>query len=136
MSVTRDAKALPGIFIYKEEVNKRVKHYQQSKLPLLTQAIGKPDTTSGWYSLAQFEELVREMYYLNADGLRMYFGAYPDNDPLYANQLCLIFVPTRYDPETRRNKDIIIDDELNFQKRECVLLIAENMIAPIHINLS
>lgn len=126
MLLTNNAKPLPGIFISKDVVNQRVKNYVNNKLPLLSNAIGKPDTQSGWYSLEQFEELMREMYHLNADGLRIYFGAYGSNDPLYPDQLTFMFVPTYLDSETGNHTDIMIDDLPDFSKRAALLDSSKN----------
>ncbi|WP_315823894.1 hypothetical protein [Paraflavitalea speifideaquila] len=54
---------------------------------------------------------MREFYYLNADGLRIYFGAYGKEDLMYPNHMTVIFVPTYLDEETGKHKDIIIDDD-------------------------
>lgn len=117
MSNARNLKPLPDVFIPKTEVNKRVKNFMDLKHPLLTSAIGKDETKSAWYSLEQFEQVMREMYYQNADGLRIYFGAYPENDPEYGGQLTIIFVPTRRDVYTGKHKDVIIDDDPSFGER-------------------
>jgi len=117
MSTANNAKPLPKIFIYKEVVNERVKNYVNNKLPLLSQAIGKQDSNSGWYSLDQFEDLMREMYYLNADGVRIYFGAYGSDDSLYPGQLTVMFVPTYFNKETGHHTDIIIEDIDGFEGR-------------------
>jgi hypothetical protein len=117
MSVTKNVKPLPTTFIYKEVVAERIKNYREKKLPLLSNAIGKPDTESGWYSLSQFEELMREMYYQHADGLRIYFGAHGSDDPLYPDQLTVIFVPTFYNPETNSHEDIVIEQSDSFDTR-------------------
>ena len=117
MSVARGPKPLPGIFISKEEVNQRVKNYLGQKHPILSKAIDGQETKSAWYSLEQFEELMREMYYLNADGMRIYFGAYAKEDPNYPGMLTVIFVPTHFNPSTGKHADIVIDDDQNFAKR-------------------
>ncbi|MBL7731951.1 MAG: hypothetical protein JNM88_12290 [Chitinophagaceae bacterium] len=118
MSNTRNTKPLPDVFIPKEEVNLRVKKFMDLKHPLLTSAMGKEETKSAWYSLEQFEQVMREMYYQNADGLRIYFGAYPESDPVYGGQLTIIFVPTRLDTTSGKHKDVIIDDDINYDDRK------------------
>lgn len=109
--------ALPSIFIYKEAVNEMVTNFQGTKYELLSNNIGKPETKSGWYSRAQFEEIVQEMEYQNASGIRIYFGSYGSEHPEYSNQLTVIFVPTEFDEGTNQHKDIIIDDQSNFGDR-------------------
>lgn len=117
MPSTRSAKPLPGIFIPKDVVNERVNNYLVSKHPLLSSAIEKDETKAAWYSLEQFEQLMREIYYLNADGLRVYFGAYGNDDLRYPSQMTIIFVPTYLDEQTGKQKDIIIDDDDNYTAR-------------------
>lgn len=117
MHVTKPAKPLPSTFISKEIVNRRVKNYLSGKHQLLSSHLGHEDSRAGWYSLAQLEELVREMHYQNADGLRIYFGAYDQKDDLYPGQLTLIFVPTFEDPSSGQHVDIIIDDLENYADR-------------------
>lgn len=109
--------ALPSIFIYKDAVNEMVKNYQGTKYELLSTNLGKPESKSGWYSRDQFDEIVREMEYQNASGVRVYFGACPADHPEYANQLTVIFVPTEFDENTNQHKDIIIDDKPDFNER-------------------
>jgi hypothetical protein len=120
MSLTNNVKPLPSIFVYKEVVNERVHNFRNNKLPLLSDAIGKPDTQSGWYSLQQFEELMREMYYLHADGVRFYFGAHSSNDPLYPDQLTFVLVPTYWDASTECHKDIVVEEMPDFETRNAI----------------
>ncbi len=117
MSANISAKPLPGIFISKEAVNDRVKNFLLDKHRLLSQAMGKPETKSAWYSLEQFEELVEEMRLLQADGLRIYFGSYAADIVDVANHLTIIFVPTRLDESSQKHKDIVLEDEQDFPER-------------------
>lgn len=120
---------LPSIFINKEAVNHLVNNYQNGKHQLLSDAMGKPETKSGWYSREQFEEMVREMNYHDASGIRMYFGAYNAQHPQYANQMTIIFVPTLFDADKNSHKDIIIDDTTVFEQRKAITLkVGENDI--------
>lgn len=134
MPVTRSPKPLPGTFIFKEEVNKRVTNYLNLKHPVLSNALGREDSKSAWYSLDQFEELMREMYYLNADGVRIYFGAYDNNDPNYPGMLTVIFVPTYLNEDTGKHTDVVIDDEQDFTQR-CDSKTAVSMTRSIPKNL-
>jgi len=117
MPSQRNSKPLPEVFIDKTEVNIRVKNFMEHKHGLLTTAIGKNESKSAWYSLEQFEQVMRELYYQNADGMRIYFGAYPDDNSDYARQLTIIFVPTFYNENTGKHTDIIIDDDESFGDR-------------------
>ena len=82
-TITRKVPTVPSIFISKTDVNSRIKNFQDHKLPLLSNAIGKSDSTSAWYSMEQFDEIVREMHLQDASGLRVYFGAYDSTDELH-----------------------------------------------------
>jgi cell division GTPase FtsZ len=125
MKRKRSAKPLPNIFISKEVVNERVNNYLLNKHPLLSAAINKEETKAAWYSLEQFEELMREVYFLNADGLRIYLGAYGSDDLRYPDQMTVIFVPTYFDEQTGKQKDIIIDDDDEYTARS----VNKNMAA-------
>jgi hypothetical protein len=113
-------KTLPLTFIYKEAVNALVKNYQNNKHGLLSESIGRPETKCGWYSREQFDEMVQEMEYQNASGVRMYFGSYSSQHPEYANQLTIIFVPTRFNADANTHEDIVLDDQEIFAVRESI----------------
>ena len=67
--------------------------------------------------LPQFEELMRELYYLNADGLRIYLGAYNEDDPNYPGMMTVVFVPTYLNEATGKHADIVIDNDAEFESR-------------------
>lgn len=118
MSTVANLRALPAIFVTKQIVNERIKNYQNVKLPLLENGMnGRRETKSAWYSKQQFEEIVDEMRLQNADGIRVYFAAYGPNDPEYANQLTVVFVPTSWNTQTNKHTDVIIDDQVDFLER-------------------
>lgn len=117
MPFNKPNKPLPSIFISKQDVSARVSNFMNTKHNLLSDAIGKQETRAAWYSLEQFEELMREMYYLNADGLRVYFGAYDREHLQYPDQMTVIFVPTYLDELQGSHADIIIDDMDDYTSR-------------------
>lgn len=117
MAAMRGSKPLPTIFIDKDEVNQRIKNYLNDKRPLLAAAMNRPESKSAWYSLSQFEELIREMYYLHADGLRIYWGAYNKDDQDFPGMMTIVFVPTHLDEITGNHTDIVIDNDESFEDR-------------------
>jgi hypothetical protein len=120
MPVKREPKSLPFIFVNKTEVSKRVNNYKTQKQGMLTEKMnGKEETRSIWYSREHLEEIMRELYYLNADGVRLYFAAYDPEHELYGSQLSLVFVPT-YLTEENKHRDIIIEDEENYTARKAM----------------
>lgn len=117
MTTPKTTRALPEFFIGSQLASERIATFQASKHPALSKTLGKDDTKAIWYSARHIEELFKELIFLNADGLRIYFGEYGANHQLYPGQLCLIMVPTRLDAETQSHVDILLDKEDDFEKR-------------------
>jgi hypothetical protein len=118
-------KPLPEFFIGKAEANKLITNFMKTKLPGLNKKMpnGREDTQSIWYSFSHIEELYKEMVFLNADGLRIYFGCYDGDtkDTEYGDdvsqQLCLVMVPTMTNLETAKHEDILQEDTKEFWLR-------------------
>jgi len=110
------SRPLPFFFIGRQAASERILEFQNTKHPLLTNAIGKQDTKSIWYSFQHIEEMYKELVYLNSDGLRLYLGAYDENHPDFANQLCIIMVPTFLNTSLK-HEDIILEELPDFAKR-------------------
>jgi len=116
------AKPLPDIFIGKELLDSRVARYQADKHPVLSQQLSgdgpyREDTKSVWYTREHVESWLDEIRYLNADGMRIYFGAYGDNEEgRPPGQLCLLMVMTRADGSGFQG-DIILENESDFEDR-------------------
>ena len=90
-----------------------------TKHGLLSNAINKPDTKSVWYSREHIQGLLDEMIHANADGLRIYFGAYSENHE-YSKQLCLLMVMTRLNSQRGFQADFSIEDEPDFSERSAL----------------
>ncbi len=118
---SRTPKPLPDCFIGKVVANRRIKRFQDEKLNLLSAPIGKGDTKSVWFRFETIEDIYKELVYLNANGLRVYFAAYEDKvdpqDPLPEKQLTVIFVATERNAQGQ-NEDIILEDLPNFPERQ------------------
>jgi hypothetical protein len=109
------ARPLPFFYVGKQEASQRIQKFLDDKHPLLTDAIGKTDTKSVWYSFQHIEELYKELVYLNADGLRLYYGAY-DSQHEYSNQLCILMVPTFLN-SSMKHEDLILENSDDFIER-------------------
>jgi hypothetical protein len=118
MATQHDIKPLPFFFVGKEITSKRKAGYAAQKLPLLTQALGKPDTRSVWYSKEHIAKLLAEIEYAGGDGMRISFGMYEDGHA-YAGQTCLLMNSTRAKQAGDRisHVDVLIEDEPNFSER-------------------
>jgi hypothetical protein len=113
-------KPLPFFFVGKTVTNDRVKAFMRTKLPLLSEAIGKPDTQSIWYSKEHVQGWLDEMNHAGADGLRIYFGSYDSDHATLSNQLCLLMVMTALNTGTGGHKDISIEDASDFANRSAL----------------
>lgn len=121
MQTSQPAKPLPDIFIGTEKVQIMVEKYQTEKYPLLQAAqtakgIGRNETKSVWYTKEHIQTLLSEMDLMNANGMRVYFGAYEENHPLAPGQQCLLMVLTRQS-SNGGNEDIIYETEPGFEER-------------------
>ena len=118
------SRPLPAIFIGKDLIVKRIKRYLQNKHPLLSQDLSKDgtpreETRSIWYSREHVATWLEEMDHYQADGIRVYFGAYGDNEEgRPPGQLCLLMVPTRQGDNNMIHNDIILEEEPDFAQRQ------------------
>jgi len=87
-------KPLPFFYVGQKATADRITRFKNQKHNVLSQALGKPDTRSVWYSKEHFVKLLEEIEYAGGDGIRVNFGAYEDGHP-YAGQTCLLFNVTR-----------------------------------------
>lgn len=122
MQNTNQAQPLPEIYIGTELVHEMVERYQTEKYPLLKEAqLAKggalSETKSVWYSKEHIETLLSEIELMDANGLRIYFGAYDENHPIAPGQQCLLMVLTRASEKGGGNQDIVYEKEPGFQER-------------------
>lgn len=108
------AKALPFFFVGKTITNERILRFKKTKHNLLSNAMGKTETQAVWYTKEHIAHLLEEMNRADADGLRIYFGTYGENDA-YSGQLCLLMVMTQ--AAGNAHKDITVEDAPDFQAR-------------------
>jgi hypothetical protein len=114
---------LPDIFVGKDVINQRVKRFLKDKHPLLSHALsssGTPrqETRSIWYSKEHVRTWLDEMDLMGADGLRVYFGVYGEDEGSAAGQTCLLMVLTRAAAGGNDHQDIILENEPGFEDRK------------------
>lgn len=113
-----ETKPLPFFFVGKDITLARRADYASNKHTLLSEALGRPDTKSIWYSKEHFVKLLEEIEYAGGDGIRFYFGMYePEHE--YAGQTCLVMNTTR---ETIINGNtvhvnVVLENEPDFGDR-------------------
>lgn len=109
------ATSLPFFFVGKTITNQRIQRFAATKHQLLSENLQKQDTKAIWYTKDHIELLLEEMKKAEADGLRIYFGAYGENEN-YSGQLCLLMVMTTAGPNGS-HVDITIEDAPDYQAR-------------------
>jgi hypothetical protein len=117
MSNQTTTNPLPASFISKEEMNSRVNNYMTTKHSILSAALGTDETKAIWYAMPHLEQLIDELRYKEASGMRIYFGAYSPDHENFPGQLCLVMVPTRANAQTQGHTDIIAEEEADFWDR-------------------
>lgn len=111
-------KPLPFFYVGQQLTNDRVTSYKNEKHNLLSNALGKPDTKSVWYSKDHFTKLVEEIEYAGGDGIRIQLGMY-EAEHEFAGQLCLLFNVTRENMigEIVGHTNVVLENELDFSER-------------------
>lgn len=87
-----------GKYVDTSHVNTLIRNYKQERWRQNSEHIGKDDTLSVWYSLEELEGFIQKAKYSGANGVRLHFGAYPENfapNPLFSKQQTIVFVATK-----------------------------------------
>lgn len=105
-----------GKFVSTEHVESVRRNYKEQRWLQNSQRIGKADSLSVWFSLADIEQFLEKLKEHGGDGVRFYFGAYNAEyaeKPLYAGRQTIVMVATRQKQTLNgeMNKDIYINTE-------------------------
>jgi pyridoxine 5'-phosphate synthase PdxJ len=68
-----------GKYVDTNHVDTLVRTYKQERWAANSERIGKEDSLSVWYSVEELEEFIQKAKQCGADGIRMHFGAYPND---------------------------------------------------------
>ena len=111
-------KPLPFFFVGKTITEERIGNYAAQKHALLSNAIGKPDTKSIWYSKEHLTKLLEEITHADGDGIRIYLGMYEQGHE-FQGQLCLLMNSTREQivANSIYHPDVILENESDFAER-------------------
>ncbi len=99
-----------------DHVNTVVRNYKKERWVHNSRRLGKEDSLSVWYSIEELEEFMSIAKNHGADGIRLYFGAYDEENkeqPLYAGRQTVVLVATKQKitEAGESNKDIYIQTE-------------------------
>lgn len=103
-----------GKFVDARHVNELRENYRKERWVNNSNHLGKPDSLSVWYSLAELKEYLETAEAAGADGIRVYFGAYPSTYPeniLFEGRQTIAFVATQQKQSTTgktENKDLYV----------------------------
>lgn len=105
-----------GKFVSTEHVETVRRNYKEQRWLQNSKRIGKADSLSVWFSLADIEQFLEKLKEHGGDGVRFYFGAYNTEyaeKPLYAGRQTIVMVATRQKQTLsgEMNKDIYINTE-------------------------
>ena len=113
--ITVEKKSLRvGKYVDTEHVDMVVKNYKKERWIHNSERIGKEDSLSVWHSVEELEEYIEMIKENGADGIKFYFGAYPENyepKPEYSGRQTFVMVATK-SKETENgvvNKDLYIN---------------------------
>lgn len=111
-------KPLPFFYVGQQVTADRITRFQNQKHNVLSQALGKSDTKSVWYSKEHFEKLLEEIEFAGGDGIRVYFGMY-ENGHEFEGQICLLFSVTREMPLGNgiAHGNVILENEPDYPER-------------------
>jgi hypothetical protein len=114
-------KPLPFFFVGKNICANRINNFITEKHPLLSNAIGKPDTKNIWYSKEHICKLLEEIELAGGDGIRVYFGMY-ESTHQFSGQTCLLINSTREKiiGDLTVHEDVILENEPGYLQRSTI----------------
>lgn len=104
---------LNGTLVGSVHVDQLITHYKKERWVQNSQKIGKADSLSTWYGLAELQSFLELARDNQADGIKMYFGVYPadfEKVPEFQGRQTVVLVATRKNhTETGiTNKDVYL----------------------------
>lgn len=105
-----------GKYVDTNHVDTIIRNYKQERWVHNSERLGKEDSMSVWYSVEELEEFISKIKDYGADGIRFYFGAYPNNHISKKGEdgrQTIVLVATK-NKETKNgsaNKDVYITTE-------------------------
>ncbi len=114
-------KPLPFFYVGQQTTTDRINRFTNEKHNLLSQALGRPDTRSIWYSKEHFTKLLEEIEYAGGDGIRIYFGTYEAGHE-FEGQTCLLFKTTRERliGDLIIHANVVLENEPDFPDRSSI----------------
>jgi hypothetical protein len=118
-----------GKFVNTDHVNTVIKNYKQERWVNNSKHIGKEDSLSAWLSIEEMEEFIAKAKDYAADGIRIYFAAYPTDypeQPLYEGRQSLVFVGTK---RKENESGIAADKDIYITNKQGSSILAYNSLS-------
>ena len=115
--ITSQKKSLSvGKYVDNHHVDTVIRTYKQERWAQNSDRIGKEDSLSAWYSVEEIENFLEVAKQNGADGLKIYFAAYPEDYteiPEYAGRQTIVLVGTKRKDANGKaiDKDIYVQTE-------------------------
>lgn len=120
--VTTQKKSLKvGKYVDTAHVDTVIRTYKKERWVHNSDRIGKEDSLSAWYSVEELEAFIANAKEHGADGIKIYFAAYPEEFaevPEYAGRQTVVLVGTKRKPAingTTKDKDLYVQTEKGSQ---------------------
>ena len=87
-----------GSYVGTQEVDSLISNYKKTRWVSNSEKIGKADSLSSWYPVAELEEFIETAKKNGADGIRLYFGVYPKDfkkKPEYSERQTIVLAATK-----------------------------------------
>jgi len=87
-----------GKYVDNEHADTLIRNYKHERWVYNSERIGKEDSLSSWYTIEELEEFIKTSKEYGADGIKFYFGAYPETFPArpeYAGRQTILLVATK-----------------------------------------
>lgn len=126
--ITTEKKSLQvGKYVNTAHVDTVIRTYKQERWVHNSDRIGKEDSLSAWYSIEELEEFLNTAKQHGADGMKIYFAAYPENFeevPEYAGRQTVVLVGTK---QRKSGKGGVVDKDIYVTTEEGSQILAYNM---------
>jgi hypothetical protein len=133
MSITKSStkKALKaGQLVDGKHVDSLLSAYKKERWVHTSKRLGRADSLSVWYGMSELLEFIQVARENGADGIRTYFGVYPENfekKPQYRGYQTIVMVATK----TKRNEDgSLVTKHVYYQTEKGTELLAFNVNTP------
>ena len=115
-----------GKYVDTKHVDTVIREYKKERWAQNSERIGKEDSLSVWWSIEELESFLAHAKDNGADGMKMYFAAYPKDyaeQPLYAGRQTVVMVATK----TKETEQGTVNKDIYTAKNNSSSILAYNM---------